>query len=57
MLRWAYKVHPNNNHKFKILKVCKHVMEDKYDKCKWAIIIQDTITKQIFVIGELGLKS
>ena len=31
-------------------------MEDKYDKNKKCIVIEDIDTKQIYLIGELGIK-
>ncbi|MCM1214161.1 MAG: hypothetical protein NC548_06525 [Lachnospiraceae bacterium] len=56
-LRWAYKVFKADlTHKYIILKIYPHVMKNRYDDNKYCFIIEDTVTRQIFMIGELGLE-
>ena len=55
-IRWVYKEYPDKDHIFKVRGVYNHCMEDKYDKNKKCIVIEDIDTKQIYLVGELALK-
>lgn len=55
-LRWCYKGRPNKDHVFLVRGVYNHCMEDECDDCKYAVIVEDTSTKQLYIMGELGLK-
>lgn len=54
-IRWAYKCRPNSNHIYKVLAIHKHCMKDLYDDNKLCIVVEDTVTKQIYLMGEKGL--
>ena len=58
-VRWAYKVFPNptNDKFYNVLGCYKHVLPDRYDRNEWCVVIQSEASKQIFLIGERGLKS
>lgn len=55
-IRWAYKCYPNEEHKFVVKGIYKHVQHDKYDYDRCCVVIQDCITRQIFLMGEHGLR-
>lgn len=55
-LHWAYKVQPNPDHKFQVIDILNHVMENRYDRGTVVIVIQDVITSQVFLINELGIE-
>lgn len=55
MARFAYKCYPDAEHTFKILGVYNHVLEDFYDCNNYVIVVEDTISKQIFLMGETGI--
>lgn len=54
-LHWVYKGFPNMEHKFKIIAIFDHVEEDDCDHGKYAIVIQDTATAQVYITNELGI--
>ena len=55
MARFAYKSYPDTEHVFRVLGIYNHVMEDFYDCNDFVIVVEDTKTKQIFLMGETGL--
>ena len=55
-IRWVYKECPELTHVFKIKGIYNHCMSNKYDHNTKCIVIEDLDTKQIYLIGELGLK-
>ena len=52
--KWAYKCYPDITHKFKIKGIYKEKLED-FDTNKYIIVIEDTVTMQIYLIGEKGV--
>ncbi len=52
--KWAYKCYPDITHKFKIKGIYKQKLED-FDTNKYIIVIEDTVTMQIYLIGEKGV--
>ncbi len=55
-LRWAYKGSPNTADLYRILQIYPHCLADPYDKNDYCVIIQNTTTRQIYMIGECGLE-
>ena len=54
--RYQYKCSVNNNGlPLKVVGVYKHVMKDKYDNCKYVVVVRDKY-KRIYLVGELGVK-
>ena len=60
-IRWVYKeypdVEPARRNKYKVLGCYRHVREDRYDNNEWCIVIQSIHSKQIYLIGERGIKN
>lgn len=55
-LRWAYKSRPNTSDLYQILKIYPHVLPSAYDENEWCVIIQNLITRQIYMVGEYALE-
>ena len=56
MLKWAYGSRPIVTHTFTILGIHKHVKKHVFDENNYCVAIQDDVTDQIFLTGDLALK-
>jgi hypothetical protein len=54
-LRWAYKCYPDKKAEYNVLGVYNHVLEDVYDNDDFVIVVENTKTKQIHLMGEHGI--
>jgi len=55
-LRWVYKGLPKSDDTYRILQIYPHCMANSHDKNDYCVIIQNTLTQQIYMIGEYALE-
>lgn len=54
-IRWAYKSSPHEKYHYEVKGIYKHCMKDKYDENKYVVVVENVLTKQIFLMGEKGI--
>jgi hypothetical protein len=54
-IRFAYKCYPNTEHTYRVLGAYPHVMEDFWDENQFVVVVESTVNRQIFLMGEHGI--
>jgi len=52
--RYQYKQNLDKNSSYKVIDVCKHVINNVYDENKYVVVLIDKF-KRIYLSGELGV--
>lgn len=55
-LRWVYREMPNQDHKFVVLDIFNHMIENRFDNGTVAIAIQDIMTSQVYLVNEFAIE-